>query len=271
MNLFQLKKHIYIIIAVVTLGSCSEYQQLLRKGSLAEKTKAAETFYNEGEYKRAFRLYELIVPSYRGKPQAERVLFYEADTYYNLEDFYIAQYKFERFAKAYPKSDKAEEARFKEAKSTYKLSSKYSLDQKQTLVGLEKFQAFINDFPESDFLGKANEHSAELRNKLEEKYYRVAKQYHHRELYKPAIKAFSNYLIEYPGSSFSEKVLYYRLESAYELAINSFKNLVPERLDKAQEYYEAYSARSKSEDFKKKADKIAADINKRKQAFNIQS
>ncbi len=271
MCLSQVKKYLYILVAIITLGSCSEYQQLLRKGSLADKVKAADAYYNEGDYKKAFRLYELIVPAYRGKPQAERILFHEADTYYNLEDFYISQYKFERFAKAYPKSKKIEEARYKEAKSIYELTNRYSLDQKQTFVGLEKFQKFINDFPESSFLESANEHTSKLRNKLEEKFYKIAKQYHHRDLYKPAIKAFSNYLVDYPGSKFSERVLYYRLESAYKLAINSFEDLIPERLDKAQEYYETYITRSVSEDFKKKADEIAADINKRKQAFNIQS
>ncbi len=269
MYLSQLKKSIYLIASLVLLSSCSEYQQLLRKGSLAEKTKAAETFYNEGDYKRALRLYELIVPAYRGKPQAERVLFYEADTYYKLKDFYIAQYKYERFAKTYPDSDKAEEARYKEAKSAYELSSRYTLDQKQTVAAIGKFQEFINDYPEGSYLVKSNTFTAALRFKLEKKYYKVAKQYHHRELYKPAIKAFSNYLVDYPGSPFSEKVLYYRLESAYELAINSFDSLIPERLDNAQEYYEAYLERSKSDDLKEKADKIAADINKRKQAFNI--
>jgi len=65
-------------------------------------------------------------------------------------------------------------------------------------------------------------------------------------------------LVDYPGSKFSEQVLYYRLESAYKLAINSFEDLIPERLRVAQEYYEAFNNRSKTQELKKKA-----------QAFNI--
>jgi len=269
MYLSQLKKSICLVIGLFVLVSCSDYQQLLRKGELTEKYKAAETFYKGGDYKRALRLFEQVVPAYRGKPQAERILFYEADTYYKLEDHYIAQYKFERFSKSYPKSDKLEEALFKEAKSAYELSNRFSLDQTETLEALEKFQAFINDYPESEYLEQSNKYTASLRYKLEKKYYKIAKQFHHRRLYKPAIKAFSNYLVDYPGSKFSEEVLYYRLEAAYQLAINSFENLIPERLAQAQEYYEAYAGRSKSQELKKKAEIIATDINKRQQAFNI--
>jgi len=269
MYLSQFKRGVCLFFGLLLMVSCSEYQQLLRKGELAEKYRAAETFYKGGDYKRALRLFEQIVPAYRGKPQAERVLFYEADTYYKLEDFYIAQYKFERFAKLYSKSDKKEEALFKEAKSIYELSNRYTLDQKETFTGLDKLQKFINDYPEGKFLERANKYTAALRFKLEKKYYKVAKQYHHRELYKPAIKSFSNYLVDYPGSKFTELVLYYRLESAYELAINSFDNLIPNRLKKAQEFYEAYESRSKDKNLKKKASAIADDIKNRQQAFNI--
>lgn len=262
-------KTLFIIILFFSITSCSKYQKLLRKGELAEKYKAAETFYKGGDYKRALRLFEQVVPAYRGKPQAERVSFYEANTYYKLEDFYISEYKFERFAKTYPKSDKKEEALFKSAKSAYELSSRYSLDQKETISAIEKFQSFINDYPETEFLEKANKCVSALQFKLEKKHYKIAKRYHHRELYKPAIKSFTNYLSEYPGSKFEEQALYYRLESAYLLAINSFNNLVPERLAKALEYYEAFNNRSKTAQYKKKASSIYEDINKRKQAFNI--
>ncbi len=269
MYLPKLKKSICLIIGFVLLVSCSDYQQLLRKGKLADKYKAAETFYKGGDYKRALRLFEQIIPAYRGKPQAERVLFYEANTYYKLEDYYISQYKFERFAKSYPKSDKIEEVLYKEAKCGYELSNRYSLDQAETDKALEKFQLFINKYPDTEYLENANKYTAALSTKLEKKYYKIAKQFHHRELYKPAIKSFSNYLIDYPGSKYTEAVLYYRLESAYKLAINSFEELIPERLRVAQEYYEDYLNRSKTEELKKKAEIIAFDINKRQQAFNI--
>ena len=268
MFLTQLKKGIGLLALLLLFGSCSEYQQLLKKGDLATKTKAAEAYYKEGNYKKALRLFELIVPAYRGKPQAERILFYEADTYYHLRDYYIAAYKLERFSVAFPKSDKRPEAEFKAARSTYELSSRYSLDQTETYEGLDKLQRFINDYPDNEYVPEASKYALELQGKLERKYYEIAKRFHHREIYKSAIKAFDNYLLDYPGSAYTEKALFYKQESAYELAINSFSNLVAERLKTAQEYNENYLRYGKDENFKEKAQKISEDITKRLQSVN---
>ena len=268
MFLTQLKKTLGLFAILILLSSCSEYQQLIKKGDLAAKTKAAEDYYKEGDYKRALRLFQLIVPSYRGKPQAERVLFYEADTYYQLRDYYISSYKMERFTVSFPKSDKREEAEFKAARSSYELSARYSLDQTETLEGLDKLQRFINDHPESEYLEDANKYALELQGKQERKYYEIAKRFYHREIYKSAIKAFDNYLLNYPGSDFTEKALYYKQESAYELAINSFEKLVPERLKAAKEYNESYLEYGKEEEFINKAQKISEDITLRLQSIN---
>ncbi|WP_010521022.1 outer membrane protein assembly factor BamD [Aquimarina agarivorans] len=268
MFLFQVKKIVPFLLAAFLLGSCSEFQHVLKKGDLATKLNTAEKLYKEGNYKKALRVFDLITPAYRGKPQAERVLFYEADTYYNLRDYYIASYKMERFVAAFPKSDKAEEASFKAARSLYELSPRYSLDQKETLDGIDKLQNFINDYPESEYLEEANAYVKELQTKLEKKHYSIAKQYHHRELHKAAIKSFTNYLLAYPGSVYAEQALFYRLDSEYTLAINSYEELIPERLQEAKEYYEAYEKQSNDEDLKKKAQKIFEDITKRLQAIN---
>ncbi len=105
---------------------------------------------------------EQIVPAYRGKPQAEKLMFIYANTYYKLEDFYLSGYQFERFTQAYPKSDSAEVASFKGAKSFYELSPRYTLDQKDTYKGLEKLQEFINQYPNSERRPEANKLVAEL-------------------------------------------------------------------------------------------------------------
>ena len=62
------------ISVLSTFISCSDYQKLLNSDNTAEKYKQAEVYYNNGEYRRANRLFEQIVPSYRGKPQAQRII-----------------------------------------------------------------------------------------------------------------------------------------------------------------------------------------------------
>jgi len=100
---------------------------------------------------------EQIVPIYRGKPQAEPLMYRYANTFYNLEDYYLAGYQFERFVVSYPKSDSLEMAAYKSAKSYYELSPRYSLDQKDTYIALEKLQGFVDNYPESEYRTGCND------------------------------------------------------------------------------------------------------------------
>ena len=263
-----MNKILVVLVFVIGIVSCSDYQKVLKDEEVAPKYKMAEELYKEGSYKKALRLFEQIVPKYRGKPQAERVMYYYADTYYQLKDFYLAGYQFERFVKSFPQSEKREEAAYKAAKSYYEISPRYSLDQTDTDKALEKLQDFINTYPESEKLDEANVLVTELRTKKEKKAYNIAKQYHHREDYKVAIKTFDNYLVDYPGSAYREHVLFYKMESQYLLAIGSYANLVKDRLITAREYYQNYSKYYTSGEFAEEANTIKEDINSRLEQYN---
>ncbi len=263
-----MKRLLYLFICLLTLGSCNEYQKVLKNDDVSPKYKMAEELYKEGKYKKALRLFEQIVPLYRGKPQAERIMYYYSDTYYQLEDYYLAGYQFERFVKSYPKSEKSEEAAYKGAKSYYHLSPRYSLDQTETTKALEKLQGFINTYQESEKLPEVNALVTELRVKKEKKAYEIAKQFHHRNDYKVAIASFDNYLVDYPGSPFREKVLYYKLESEYLLAVGSYETYIKDRLETAQGYYNNYKKYYKTDgEYIEKAEKIAADIKSRLEQY----
>ncbi|MFL1896484.1 outer membrane protein assembly factor BamD [Aquimarina sp. 2-A2] len=262
-----MKKVVLLLISIITLASCSEYQKVLKSEDASVKYTMAEKLYKEEKYKKALRLFEQVVPQYRGKPQAERVMYYYADTYYQLEDFYLSGYQFERFVKSYPKSDKNEEAAYKAAKSYYFLSPRYTLDQSDTDKAIEKLQGYINGFPEGAYLEEANTMVSELRVKKEKKAFEIAKKYHHREDYKVAIASFDNFLVDYPGSPFRESVLYYKLESQYLLAVGSYQSLVEERLEEAKGYYLTYKKYYKAGEFNQQAEDIAQDITSRLEEF----
>ena len=125
--------------------------------------------YEAGKYNKALRLFEQIVPKYRGKPQAEKLTYLHAMASYNLEDWYLASYQFDRFASSYPDSEKVEEALFLDAKSAYMLSPVYSKNQLETRDAIDKFQSFINRYPDSEYLAEANKLVKELDYKLEKK------------------------------------------------------------------------------------------------------
>ena len=111
------------------LLSCNEYQKILNSDDNNLKYKTAEEYYNNGEYRRANRILEQLVPTYRGKPQAERLVYFFADSYFQTKNYYLASYQFESFIKSFPKSQKLEEASFFAAKSHYMMSPTFSLDQ----------------------------------------------------------------------------------------------------------------------------------------------
>lgn len=247
MFLQRMRKYLLLLGTVLLLVSCSEYQKVLKKAEPGEKYALAEKFYNEAKeedsrskFRKALRLFEQIVPQYRGKPQGEKVSFLFADTYYELGDHYLAGYQFERFTQSYPNSEKLEEAAFKSAKSYYELSPRYSLDQTETHKAIAELQKYIDRFPNGEHLQEANELAKDLRIKLERKAYEIAKQYHHTRNYKAAIVAFGNFINEYPGSPFREAAFYYRFDSAYQLAINSYQYLMQERLETARGFYNNY-------------------------------
>lgn len=272
MFLQMMRKGIFLLSVFLLLVSCGEYQDVLKSEDTGEKYAAAEKLYNEAQeenskskYRKALRLFEQIEPEFRGRPQGQRVSFLFADSYYQLNDHYLSGYQFERFVQSYPESDRVEEALFKSAKSYYHLSPRYDLDQTDTEKALNELQKYMNAYPEGQYVEEANDLATELRIKLEKKVYEIAKQYHHTENYKVAIKALDNFLLNYPGSPFREAAYYYRFDSAYELAVNSYENLMQSRLMEADKFYDAYISRYPDGEFKEEIEASKADIDNRLQ------
>lgn len=205
----------------------------MKSEDIALMFKTGEELFNEGKYKKANRLFEQIVPKYRGKPQAEKLMFMHAMCFYKLEQYYLSGYRFEQFVSSYPQSEKAEEAAFLSAKSYYEESPIFSKDKEDTVKAIEKIQLFVNQYPNSEYLAQANELVKELDFKLEKKAFEVAKQYNRIYDYKASIKSFNNFLLDFPGSTLREDALYWKFNSEYNLAVLSIKELKQERIEAA--------------------------------------
>lgn len=226
-----------MLLLILMSSACSDYQKLLNSDDVSEKYKQAEVYYNNGEYRKANRLFEQIIPKYRGKPQAQRIIFFFAESYFQTKSYYLAAYQYENFTKSYPKSDRVQEATFKAAKSYYFQSPRHSLDQEDTFTALEKLQVFLNLYPESEYADEANQMIAELQEKLEKKDFEIAKQYYTIRDYKAAIKANENFVSGFPGTKFREESLYVKFIASYEIAINSIDAKKQERLEDLIQQY----------------------------------
>lgn len=226
-----------MLLLILMSSACSDYQKLLNSDDVSEKYKQAEVYYNNGEYRKANRLFEQIIPKYRGKPQAQRIIFFFAESYFQTKSYYLAAYQYENFIKSYPKSDRVQEATLKAAKSYYFQSPRHSLDQEDTFTALEKLQVFLNLYPESEYAEEANQMIAELQEKLEKKDFEIAKQYYTIRDYKAAIKANENFVSGFPGTKFREESLYIKFIASYEIAINSIDAKKQERLEDLIQQY----------------------------------
>ncbi|WP_299890548.1 outer membrane protein assembly factor BamD [uncultured Lacinutrix sp.] len=266
-----MKNLLVILVIVLSMSACSEYQKALKSEEVGVKYKMGEKMYDAGKYAKANRLFEQIIPSYRGKPQAEKLMYLNADASYQMGDYYTSGYHFERFVAAYPRSEKLSEASFKSARSYYELSPVYSKDQTETITALEKLQQFINEFPESENVAKANEFVKELDFKLEKKAFETAKQYNHISDYKASIAAFDNFISDFPGTSLREEALYIRYDSAYKLALNSVEYKKKERLETAKGYYNAFKKRYSDSQFIEEATDKLGDIEKQLEQYSTKS
>ncbi len=260
----SMKRLIYIFIIAITFSSCSEFQKAIKSEDVALKFKMGTELYDTGKYRKALRLFEQIAPKYRGKPQAQKLMFMKAMAHYNVGDYYTSNYEMERFVNSYPESEKAEELAFLAAKSYYHLPPVYSKEQKETVEAIEKVQTFINTYPNSSYLAEANQMVKELDFKLEKKAYEIAKQYHtlgpHNRDFEAAIKAFDNFILDYPGATFKEEAMFYRLDSAYKLAINSVEYKKEERIKNAISFYDTFKRRFADSEFIAEADKMNTEL-----------
>lgn len=264
-----------IALAGLVSTSCSDYQKLLNGDDTAEKYKQAEVYYNNGEYRKANRLLEQIIPKYRGKPQAQRIIFFFAESYFQTKSYLLAAYQFENFIKSYPKSDRVQEASFKAAKSYYYQSPRFSLDQEDTYTAIEKLQVFLNLYPNSEYAIEANQMIAELQEKLEQKDFEIAKQYHTIRDYKAAIKANENFVSSFPGTKFREESLYTKFIASYEIAVNSVDSKKKERLEELIQQYNTivryYPESLFLEDLDKRMTKVNEDLDQLNQDSSQQT
>lgn len=251
-----MKKVFLIVFSILLLASCGKYNKALKSDNVDEKYEMAKAYYDAGIEKnkkkklnRSIRLLEQIQPGMKGKPQDEIVSYMIANAYYTIGDFFISGYRFDRYAKSFPDSPKIEEVLYKSANSYYEVSPKYSLDQMDTYKAIDKLQFYVNTFEDGEFFDTANKKLEVLRDKLERKAYEVAKQLHHRRIWRPAIHALNNYIEDHPGSKYNEKAYFYKFEAQFIYAINSFRAIERDRLELAVEYYNDFASRYPESEF----------------------
>lgn len=221
--------------------SCkSTYEQVRTSNDPAKIIAEADKLYDNEDYYKAQSLYEIVIPFYRGKEEAEDLFYKYTYTYYYTEQYILAAHYFNNFTKTFYNSPRKEEMAYMSAYSNYKMSPTYKLDQKPTVTAIEELQTFINTFPNSPRVDECNDLIDEMRKKLEKKAYETGKLYFQLGNFQSATVSFENVLKDFPESGKKEEIRYLIVKSSYELAKNSVYEKQKERLEDTIKLSEKY-------------------------------
>jgi len=268
-----MKKSILLLsllaLIVLLLPACkSNFETIRTSGDTDLMYKKAMEFNEKGDYGKAQALFELIMPSYRGKPQLEKISFVYAYTHFNLHNYTSANYYFKNFATTFSTSPLREEAEYMAAFSNYKLSPSFRLDQENTNKAIEEFQAFTNTYPESPRVKKCNELIDNCRKKLETKSYEEGALYYQIKQYQASMQVFENLLKDFPETSNVEQVRYMLLKAQYALAGNSVYEKQADRYKLVIERYNDFTYKFPKSKLKKEAELYLREANSKIKVLN---
>ncbi len=257
-----------LVIWVLGTSCKSEFERIRSSGDPDLLFKKAEAYYNDTEYQKARTLYELIISSFRGRPEAEQIYFKYAYTYYYLEEYILASYYFKNFAQTYTISPLREEADFMSAYSNYQLSPTFRLDQTYTLKAIDELQAFTNLYPNSLRVQECNILIDQMRAKLEKKAFEEGKLYFNLRLYQSATHTFENLLKDFPETKNAEEVRYMIIRAYYLLAENSVVERQQERFQETIDKASAFLSRYPNSAYNKEVSNLQNNSSKRINQLN---
>ena len=267
-------RFIGVFMAVILLGSCSDFRKLQKSTDWREKYTAAVRYYergDKGDYIKASTLFEEILPIIRGTEEAEKANFYYAYCHFHQNLFVESAFYFKNFYETYSRSEFARESMYMHAHSLFLDSPVEELDQSSSEEAITAMQQFLNLFPNSEYTAQANATINELQRKLEKKAYSNAVLYKKLSQHNSAVIAFENFNKDYPDSQLNEEINFFKLESQYLYARRSITTKQFERYQKAIEYYNYFIENYANSKFAKDAEDIYDDCRKWMAEYNARN
>jgi outer membrane protein assembly factor BamD len=261
------KTPFFLIILVLTLFSCSDYQKLLKSDDAELKYTKAVEYFNKGDFMRASTLFEAIATYYKGTDRSETVLNYMAKSYMGQKDYFSASEYYKTYVKTYPKGKYVIESKYMIGYCFYLDSPDPRLDQTSTYSAIAAFQEFLDVYPESDKVPEANKLLEEMTNKLAYKAYLNAKLYYNLgnylgNNYLSAVISAQNALKKYPSTLYREELSMLILDSKYEQAVQSVDEKKADRYRSTIDEYYNYINEFPNGKYRKQADKIISESKK---------
>ena len=166
---YQKVLRLSLLIGLVGLSACGEYQQILKSKDPEVKYQKALTYFNDKQYIKAQTLLDEVTGYYRGTDRSQDVLIYLSRSYMGQKDYTSAAEYFQAYIRNYPKGRYIIEARFQVGHCYYLNAPDAKLDQTETKKAIEFFTQFVELYPESPYVNQAYEEMNELYDRLAQK------------------------------------------------------------------------------------------------------
>lgn len=225
---------ICLLLIALVLGSCNEYNKILKSTDNDLKYTYAKKYFEEGKYSRSISLLEGLVAYFKGTANAEESLYLLAQSQYNSKDYVAATESFTTYYNTFPKGEYAEPSLFYAAYGMYLDSPDPRLDQSKTYKAISEFQRYIEIYPQSERAEQAKNYMFELQEKLAYKELLAAELYlrlgnYMGNNYEAAVITAREAIKNYPFSKHLEDFQITVLRSRYEFAQRSKLEVQPER------------------------------------------
>ena len=261
------KNGLFILLFVVLLSGCGEYQKLLKSRDPEEKYQAALRYFNDKQYVKSQTLLDDVSSYYKGTERSEDILAYLARSYMGQKAYESATDYYQAYVRNYPKGKYAAEAYFQVGHCQYLDSPDARLDQAVTRKAIEAFTLFVELYPESPYAEQAYQEMSELYDKLALKELKSAQLYYNLGTYlgnnylSCEIVA-KNALKDYPSNTYQEDFSWLILQAKYQQMVNSFEEKKLERARDTQDEYYNFITEYPNSRHRKEADKMLAQVKK---------
>lgn len=242
-----MRRHLTLLLPVLALalalGSCGEYNRILKSRDPDAKLEFARRAFEQRRYVQAATVLAGVIPQFKGNEKAEESLYLLALSYFENKDYINSGAYFKNYYTRYPKGRYAELARFYSGYGYFLDSPEAQLDQGETIKGIEELQAFLDYYPHSSKVSIAQNAIFDLQDKLTLKQLMNAQLYYNLGTfqgnnYQSAIIVARNAVKDYPYSRYKEDLELLILKAAYQQAAQSVQEKKAERFrEVVDEYY----------------------------------
>ena len=228
-----------VLLAVLAMAfvGCSKVQKIINTGVAQFIFERAKEYYNAEKWSKAYALFEVCEPYYRGTMREDSVTFFKARCSFKDGDYYSAAEMLDAFRRTFNRSPFIENAEAMYAICLYNMCPSPERDQSTTSQAIIAISEYMSHYPDSEQIVLFKDMTQDLTWRLHEKAYINAYTYYKIGRYNAAIIAFRNALKMYSETHRREDLLYHITMASFKLAENSVEE---KRLDRYMSTLDAY-------------------------------